>query len=103
MVITLLFILLLVSGLAFLFLKKRNKKIKISNPLNNDSQNYYMFNLDDYNFLIYVTSTEKMQEDKIQSIKYTIIEKLNITKDVSNEIGVSYLGYISETEFKSKN
>lgn len=102
MVITLLFILLLVSGLAFLFLKKRNKKIKISNTLNKP-QHYYMFNLDKYNFLIYVTSSEKMQDDKIQSIKYTIIEKLNITEDVSKEIGVSYLGYISETEFKSKN
>lgn len=65
---------------------------------------YYMFSLDRYDVLIYVTGSEKFSDDKIRETKSAILSRLNINEDDENlkEFGVSYLGYLSDTEFKRK-
>ena len=64
-----------------------------------------MFTLEKYDQLVYVTAANKFSPEQILETKSAILNRLNINEDdktLKEEFGVSYLGYLSETEFKSK-
>lgn len=95
-------IVLLCIFLACVFITKRINKTNKSIVQNIVTKaHYYMFTIDKIEYLIYVSSVNKMTDDAIHRTKLTILDKLNINdSEIINEIGVSYLGYISENEFK---
>ena len=94
--------------LAALYLRQRNNTVEKRQPKSNECivrAHYYMFTLEKYDQLVYVTAANKFSPEQILETKSAILNRLNINEDdktLKEEFGVSYLGYLSETEFKSK-
>lgn len=59
---------------------------------------YYMFSVEDVNYIVYVTSKEKMNQDQLNKRRLVVGKKFDLSDELSLNIGVSYIGYFSEKE-----